>query len=126
MRQYRGQARGAFARAGHPATGTSHSACSVSFGVARASPEQHVAQHHGVVVNFIVRRIDKRDRTFARELSKAREELGVAMDLLRVAATELAPSLGIMTEPLAKLGAGCELLQPFVDAGMVFRDPARP
>jgi hypothetical protein len=88
--------------------------------------EQYVPKYDGVVMNLVVCRIDERHRTFACKLSKVREQLGMSMDLFRVAALELVPSAGIMTEPFAKLRAGGEILQPFVDAGLDFGYPAGP
>lgn len=89
-------------------------------------PEQHLAQHDSVVVQRVARRIDERDGASAGEVSKVREEIRMGMDFLRVTAAKLVPSIRVMAEPLTKVRAGRELLEPFVDVRLDFRDSARP
>ena len=91
-----------------------------------ASLPQGVAQHDGVVVHFVVGRVDKCDGAFARQFSQVLERFGVAVDLLPIAAAEAIPFVGIMIEPLAKLRAGREVLQPLVDTSLGFGDPTWP
>ena len=68
-------------------------------------------------MTFVVRGIDQRDTALARQISKMLEFFRVTFDFVPVAAAELIPFAGIVTEPLAKFRAGRELFQPLVDAG---------
>src|SRR5215831_9241099 len=45
---------------------------------------------------------------------------------LRVAATELGPAVGVMTEPLAQLSTRRDLLQPAIDRRIGFAQAPRP
>lgn len=47
-------------------------------------------------------------------------------DFRAVAAAELVPAFGIMIEPSAQLGAGCDVLDPFGELGFDLADAPRP
>ncbi len=71
-------------------------------------------------------RVNQRDGTVPCKGPQLIEEIAVLVYLPRIAAAKLIPPGGIMAEPLAKLGAGRDVLHPLVDGGKFLSDPTWP
>jgi hypothetical protein len=88
--------------------------------------ENQLPELNGIVVLLVASGIDKRDLTLPCEGAQLLKKIGVLANLLCVTAAKFLPTGGIVAEPLAKLGAGRNVLHPLIDGGAFLRDPARP
>jgi hypothetical protein len=50
----------------------------------------------------------------------------IGAELLEVSLLKLTPAVWVMAKPDPEAGARRNVLQPYVDAGMLLREPARP
>lgn len=73
---------------------------------------QVLAQSDSIVVFHVVGTINKRDSATPRSLQERIADFGVLLQFGSVTLPKFVPFLRIMTEPLAQLGGGCNLLQP--------------
>jgi hypothetical protein len=78
-------------------------------------------QRYGVIVLGIFRAKEQRDGA---PVGRSREMFGLValiIELRGVSLFEFLPSSGIVCEPLSQPGAGCDFLEPFIDARFSFR-----
>lgn len=97
-----------------------------SAGNTRSRAQQHVPQHDGLVVDLIVRRIDKGDRAVSGQASEFIELATVLRQLASVTSSEFIPFIWIMSEPFPQSSARRKVLHPLVNVGIGFPHPARP
>src|SRR4029079_2978709 len=90
------------------------------------SAEQDVSQHDRLVAVLVLRRIDECLGTLAGETAQIAQHFAMAFESGTVPAAKLGPALGVVSEPLAKLGAWRDVLEPFVEPGFHLADPAGP
>src|SRR5262249_4817203 len=90
------------------------------------SSQKNSAQHDGIVVLFVMGRIDERNPAFSRQCAEPRELFGVRAQLLNIASAELLPAGRIVPKPFAQSGAWCDVLHPLIYGCVCFPDPARP
>src|SRR5689334_4259737 len=68
----------------------------------------------------------ERDPPLPRPRAQLAEMFGVATHFAGVAASELVPTRWIVPEPLSQRGAGCEILEPFINGRRPLGDAAGP
>jgi hypothetical protein len=92
----------------------------------RLSSQKNIPQGNRVVMSLVVSREHERDRASPCQGPQSAELFGMLVDLRSIAAAKLRPSIGIVTEPFSQGRAGREILDPLIDRGVCFPDPARP
>src|SRR5262245_16942222 len=85
-----------------------------------------IRQRPRLIVLGVARRIEQRHGAAPGQRLQPLDRVGIAVELLRIALTELRPSLRTMTEPFAQRRAGGDVLEPDDAGELVFADPARP
>ena len=85
-----------------------------------------ISESNGLVVLLVPGAEQERDPACSRASDQLLDELGLVIELFRIAASELVPARGIVAEPFPELVAGSELLHPPVQRGSLPREPARP
>src|SRR4051812_48243449 len=88
--------------------------------------QQYLPEHDGVVVNLIMGRVDKRDRTFSRQVVQSFELLAMFLDLLRIASAEFFPAGWIVSEPFSQFRARREFFCPMVYRSVGLLETSRP
>ena len=83
-------------------------------------------QGDGVVVRFVMRAVDERDRAPSRCRYDGSPGLGLGVEFPEVPAAKFRPFLRVVAEPLSKLGARADVLAPLVEVQRRFRNAARP
>ena len=84
------------------------------------------SQRDRVVMCFVMRGIHERDGALARQCAQGIEQLRVWAQFGRIALVKRLPARGVVTEPLAQLGAGRELLGPLIHGQTLLLDAPRP
>jgi hypothetical protein len=78
-------------------------------------------QRYGVVVLGIFRAKEQRDGALVGRSREMLDLVALIIELGSVSLFEFLPSSRIVREPLSQPGAGCDFLEPFIDAGFSFR-----
>jgi hypothetical protein len=91
-----------------------------------APAKQDISQDDSVVVNFVTCRKNERNPSFPSEGTQLVQPVPTPMYLLRVAASKLKPTSGIMSEPLPQRCAGSNVLGPHIDRSICFSDAPGP
>src|SRR5262249_4425245 len=87
---------------------------------------QHIAQHNGIIVRFVTRGEDERDRPLPRKRPQPLERVGMLAQLFEITAPEFLPALRIVAEPFSQYAARRDILHPLVDRGVRLLDAPRP
>jgi hypothetical protein len=94
--------------------------------LAESVAQDDFAQDDRVVVLFVTRAINERNRPAPRQCSQMLELIGAGAKLGAIALPKLLPATWVVSKPFPKLGARSELLYPLVDAGLRLFEAARP
>jgi hypothetical protein len=88
--------------------------------------QKHFFQYNRIIVLFVMCTVDEGNGLRLSQSADAIQFLRVLRKLDPVAALELGPALGIVTEPLPQLGARGDLLYPVTEGGVRFAHSAGP
>jgi hypothetical protein len=67
--------------------------------------QQNLPEDDGVVVQLVVRGVDKRNRALQRHIAQTVEFVAMLIDLFRISPPELLPTDGIVPKPFPQLSA---------------------
>jgi len=88
--------------------------------------QQHLMQHHRVVVGLVMGAIDQGDDAPGGQRPDAIQIRRLLRQFSAVAALEFRPFRRVMAEPLPQLGGGRDLLHPVAQVRAILADAAGP
>ncbi|GEM_PF-4385323 len=87
---------------------------------------QVIAQGYGVVMFAVMGAVEQDHVSSGCRVDQRLPDLSVRVELGKVTVAKLLPFVGVMAEPLAKLGAWCDVFEPTFDGNVGATYAARP